>query len=50
MVSFKVHLSNKDHFLDLLERVYALVLSINIHFEKYKFTASHEWSFNTGGH
>ena len=50
VISFKVHLSNKDHILDLQERVDALVLSINIQLEKYKFAASHKWSFNTGGH
>ena len=39
-----------DHFLDLLEKVDALVLYINIQLEKYKLTAAHRWSFNTGGH
>ena len=40
-----------DHFLDLLEKVDALVLYVNIHLEKYK-SAAHtcRWSFNTGGH
>ena len=37
-------------FLDLLERVDVLVLYINILLEKYKLTAAHRWSFNTGGH
>ena len=50
MISFKIHLSNKDHILDLQVMVDALVLSINIQLEKYKFVASHKWSFNTGGH
>ena len=36
--------------LDLLERVDALVLYINIQSNKYKLTAAHRWSFNTGGH
>ena len=50
VISFKVHLSNMDHFLDLLERVDALMLYINIQLERYKLTAAHRWSFNTGGH
>ena len=50
VISFKVHLSNKHHILDLQEMVDALALSINIQLEKYKFAASHKWSFSTGGH
>ena len=50
MISFKVHLSNMDHFVGLLEKVDALVLYINIQLEKYKLTAAHRWSFNPGGH
>ena len=50
MSSFKVHLSNMDHILGLLEKVDALVLYINIQSETYTLTAAHRWSFNTGGH
>ena len=46
VISFKVHLP----FLDLLERVDALVLYIDNQLKKYKLTAAHRWSFNTGGH
>ena len=50
MISFKVHLSNMDHILNFGRKVDALVLYINIQLEKYKLTAAHRWSFNTGGH
>ena len=49
VISFKVHLPIRTVF-GLLERVDALVLHIDIQLEKYKLTASHKWSFNTGGH
>ena len=40
-------ISFKDRFL---ERVDALVIYIDIQLKKYKLTAAHKWSFNTGGH
>ena len=47
LISFIVNLSNKDHFLDLLEKIDALVLYIKIQF-KYKLAAAYRWSLNTG--